>query len=308
MDVQEIREARNKGVVAFTRFCQDKKNHSDCVFCFFEGEDNKYYGPRIEQYAKYACDKIVSYNCGGRQEVLRVYNLIRNVVEYEDINKMFFIDRDYLPLTEKIQHVYQTPCYSVENFYTSKDSFSRMLSREFCINSIEADFTKCVEDYSMRQQEFHNETLYLNAWLSAQRKAEEQYHEKKISLVDYKVGRLFSEISVEKVCVKTPVVKEELLQHFPNAYDISDEEISYEIEYFNSGCPQQLFRGKFEIEFLKKIINNLKEKNKNNSYFEIKRECVYIDSNVNTLSSLSNYADTPECLVNFLQEHQCISA
>lgn len=308
MDVQEIREARNKGVVAFTRFCQDKKNHSDCIFCFFEGEDNKYYGPRIEQYTKYACDKIISYNCGGRQEVIKVYNLIRNVAEYECINKIFFVDRDYAPLTEELQHIYQTPCYSVENFYTSKGSFSRMLTREFGINSIEDDFTKCIEDYGQRQQEFHDETLYLNAWLASQRKAEDQYHLKKISLVDYKVGRLFSEISIEKVSVKTPIVKAELLQQFPTAYEISDEEVSNEVALFKNGNPQQLFRGKFEIDFLKRIINTLKEKNKDNSYFKIKRECVYIDANVNTLSTLSSYADTPQCLVRFLEEHQCISA
>lgn len=308
MDVQEIREARNKGVVAFTKFCQDKRRYDDCVFCFFEGEDNKYYGPRIERYAKYAYDKIVSYNCGGRKEVIKVYDLIKDKIEYENVNKMFFVDRDYMPIDQELKDLYQTPCYSVENFYTTVESFSRIINREFGINSMEPDFLKCVTDYCQRQKEFHRETLYLNAWLSEQRKAEERFCLKKITLADYKVGKLFSEISIEKVMPKEPIAKELLLKHFPTAYNVADEDIAKEVTLFRGGDQQKLFRGKFEMDFLRKIINSIKEKNRSSSYLEIKRECVYIDSNVNSLSTLSNYADTPECLVNFLEEHQRISA
>lgn len=308
MDVQEIRNARNKGVVAFTKFCHDKQQHDDCIFCFFEGEDNKYYGPRIERYAKYAYNKIVSYNCGGRKEVIKAYNLIKDKAEYEEVNKMFFVDRDYAPLDQELTNVYQTPCYSVENFYTTIDSFSRIINREFGINSIEDDFARCVADYCQRQKEFHSETLYLNAWLSGQRKAEDQFHLKKITLTDYKVSKLFSEISIEKVVTKEPIIKTLLQQHFPSAYNVSDEDIAKEVVFFQSKNQQMLFRGKFEIDFLRKIINSIKEKNKNSTYLQVKRECVYVDSNVNTLSTLSSYADTPECLVRFLEEHQRKSA
>lgn len=308
MDVQEIRDARSKGVVAFTKFCQDKQQHDDCIFCFFEGEDNKYYGPRIEKYSQYTYDKIVSYNCGGRNEVIKAYNLIYGKTEYESVNKMFFIDRDYVPLDQELTDVYQTPCYSVENFYTSIDCFSRILNREFGINTIEYDFQKCVTDYCQRQIEFHGETLYLNSWLAGQRKAEDQFHLKKITLADYKVGNLFSEISIERVASKEPIVKTLLLQQFPSAYSMSDEEVAEEVAFFRNEDPQKMFRGKFELDFFKRIINSIKERNKRGAYFQIKRKCVYIDSNVNTLSSLSSYADTPECLIRFLTEHQRLAA
>lgn len=308
MNVQEIRDARNKGVVAFTKFCHDKQQHDDCIFCFFEGEDSKYYCPRIEHYTKYAYEKIVSYNCGGRKEVIRAYNLIKDKIEYADVNKMFFVDRDYVPLSQELKNVYQTPCYSVENFYTSLDSFSRIINREFGINTIEDDFAKCVADYCQRQTEFHSETLYLNAWLSGQRKAEDQFHLKKITLADYKIGKLFSEISIEKVTTKDPITKTLLLQQFSSAYNVSDEDIAKEVTFFQSGNQQKLFRGKFEIDFLRKIITSIKEKNRDSTYFQTKRECVYVDPNVNTLSTLSSYADTPECLVRFLEEHQQKSA
>lgn len=308
MDVQEIRDARNKGVVAFTKFCQDKQQHDDCIFCFFEGEDSKYYGPRIEYYSQYTYDKIISYNCGGRREVIKAYNLIHGKTEYECVNKIFFVDRDYAPLEQELAGVYQTPCYSVENFYTSIDCFSRILNREFGINTIEDDFKKCVADYCQRQNEFHDETLYLNSWLSGQRKAEDQFCMKKITLADYKIGKLFSEISIEKVTSKKPIDKSLLLQQFPSAYNMTDEELAKEVAFFQSEDPQKLFRGKFELDFLKKIINSIKEKNKDGAYFQIKRECVYVDSSVNTLSTLSSYADTPECLIRFLSEHQRLSA
>ena len=89
MDVNFLRESRQKGVVAFTRFCQDLKGHENCVFCFFEGEDIKYYGPRIEQFTNYSSSEIVNYNCNGRDEVEKAFTMITKKAEYNNINMMF---------------------------------------------------------------------------------------------------------------------------------------------------------------------------------------------------------------------------
>lgn len=34
MDIQKVKDARNKGVVAFSRYCQEKKKYRDYLFCF----------------------------------------------------------------------------------------------------------------------------------------------------------------------------------------------------------------------------------------------------------------------------------
>lgn len=307
MDVKEVRSSRTKGIVVFAKFCQDKKNHEDCIFCFFEGEDYKYYDSRIEKYTKYNFEKTINYDCGGRKEVMKAYELISGKEEYANINKMFFIDRDFIPIEEKNKDLYQTPCYSVENFYTSSSSFSRILNREFGVNTIDSDFNKCINDYIERQKEFHSCTRFLNAWLSCQRKKEIIEHQEKISLSNFKISKLFSEISIEKIQEKQPIDLELLNRFFLDSYDIEDEILKKENEFFGEEN-QHLFRGKFEMEFLRKIIDSLKEKNKKETYFTSKRTCVNIDPNVNTLSTLSDYADTPDCLISFLENHKAESA
>ena len=308
MDVESTRNARQKGVVAFTRFCQDKKGHEECLFCFFEGEDSKYYGSRIEQYTEYPSEKVINYNCGGRKEVERVYLLISKRPEYDDVNKMFFIDSDYIPNEQVPSDMYQTPCYSIENFYSSADCFGKILNREFGINSIDSDYSKCVTDYCNRQREFHSHTGFLNVWLSCQREEEEIKQQKAVVLRDFKVAQLFSEISIAKVECKQVIDKNLLMSIFPDAYDIEQTRIDATSEVLSARKVQQVYRGKFEFEFLRKILESIIIANKARTYFSEVYNCVHLTPGSNMLSSLSMYADTPTCLISFLKAHKCTSS
>jgi len=304
MDIQKVKDARNKGVVAFSRYCQEKKKYRDYLFCFFEGEDVKYYLPRIEKYSGYEYNKIIHYNCGGKKEVLKALNLVEKNNDEVFTAKAFFIDSDYDTTIYNNSLLYQTPCYSIENFYTSKEAFSKMLNREFGINTTEKDFLKCCSDYSQRQQEFHDATIYINSWLVCQRMHEEVEEKHKIVLSDFKISKLFSKITIDSIVSKGKINYEKLEELFPNSKNIEEYEIERKIEYFKHGDMGKLFRGKFEIEFLKKIIDSLKEKNRTGGYFSKKYTSVHIDPNTNTLSSLEYYADTPQCLIDFLKQYQ----
>ncbi|EGO2522631.1 DUF4435 domain-containing protein, partial [Enterococcus faecalis] len=44
------------------------------VFCFFEGEDRKYYNDRVEEHLTDI--QILGYVCGNRDEVIKVYKKI----------------------------------------------------------------------------------------------------------------------------------------------------------------------------------------------------------------------------------------
>lgn len=81
----------------------------------------------------------------------------------------------------------------IESFHTSKEAFSKIISREFGINTAEKDYVKCCSGYSERQQEFHNETIYINSWLSCQRLEEE-----------------FSEITIDNVIPKEKINREKI--------------------------------------------------------------------------------------------------
>ncbi len=304
MDVTKVKESRKRGVVIFSKFCVQSKENSDCLFCFFEGEDNKYYAPRIEAETKYDSNQIINYNCGGRKEVERVFKLILNKPEYSFVNKMFFIDKDYAPSDVTHADLYQTPCYSIENFYTSKECFGRIIQREFGINTIENDYKKCLEDYKNLQTTFHDGITFLNAWLACQRKEEEIHKKKLINLSNFKVAQLFSIIDICKIDVKKEINEELLLNIFSKHYSINNEQIQMELDFFQKSNKQQTFRGKFELEFMKKVLESLVVHNKNHTYFSESYTSVQLAPHVNTLSALSDYADTPCCLVAFLQQHK----
>lgn len=304
MNIQKIKDARKKGVVAFTRYCEEKNKFPDNLFCFFEGEDIKYYSLRIEKYSGYSFDKIIKYTCGGKKGVLTARRLITNNCVEDTVKKAFFIDSDYDRIKYNDVDLYQTPCYSVENFYTSSVVFGKILCREFGMNTTESDYIKCINDYKKRQQEFHVETTFINAWLACQRFQEESDDEHRVVLSNFKISRLFEEISIEKVCISDHIDQNKMVEIFPNALVVETDELNKELEYFQKDNFGEKFRGKFELEFLKKIIVSLRQKNKDNCYFSQKYECVRIDPNVNPLSSLADYADTPDNLVSFLERYK----
>ena len=154
MDVQKTREARNKSVVVFAKFCQSKELHTRALFCFYEGEDAKYYGNRVEQITRRSCDNIVSYNCGGKAGVLKVRELIKKKKQYDHVKTAYFIDSDFFPQKNLEKNVYQTTGYSVENYYTSSTAFTRILNYAFGVNCNCSDYQRCMEDYkkSMEKQ------------------------------------------------------------------------------------------------------------------------------------------------------------
>lgn len=304
-NIHAAKEARSKGVVAFSRYCQEKNKHCDCLFCFFEGEDAKYYIPRIEKYSGYEYEKIISYNCGGKENVLIALKLIEKNRKESKVNCAFFVDNDYDVTRYDNSLLYQTSCYSIENFYTSREAFSKMLNREFGINTIENDFVMCCSDYSKRLQEFHNETIYINAWLACQRLHDGEENVK-IELSDFKISRFFSEISINRIIVREKINRKKLEELFPNNSNVEECEIEEKISYFENNDMGQMFRGKFEMEFLKKIIDSLKNKNKTRDYFSKKYTSVKIESSNNTLSILQDYADTPQSLTDFLKQYQTV--
>lgn len=302
MNVQKTREARNKSVVIYTKFCQCKELHKTALFCFYEGEDAKYYGSRVEQFTGRSNDKVVSFNCGGKAGVLKVKEMLNAKEQYQDVKKAFFIDGDFFPEKDYDSDVYQTDGYSVENYYTSSNAFTRILHYAFGINCSCSDYGKCLNDYEDRMKEFHSCVIVLNAWIKAQRKSEIIRGKRDLDLAEFKVAKYFDKMSIESIIVKNVIDKKFLEEHFAGVSLVEEAEVEKYVEEFKSINVQQFFRGKFELEFLKKIIEDLRTKNKNGEYFDEHYECVKIDPNVDPLLILSQFADTPDSLILFLKQ------
>lgn len=52
------------------------------------------------------------------------------------------------------------------------------------------------------------------------------------------------------------------------------------------------------------LINILKSENMNGTFFEAKKRCVSINLTGNRLSELSQYAISPKCLCEFIENHK----
>ncbi|WP_431810232.1 DUF4435 domain-containing protein [Lysinibacillus capsici] len=290
----------------------------DSFHCFFEGEDRKYYIDRIEQFTSFKSEEIIGYDCKGKKAVIDVYKKIISTQKYSSSALGFFVDRDY-ELDEKIEDsiLYQTAYHSLENCYVVLSAFKDIVNKEFGINTIDEDFEKVINDYKDRIDEFRNIVAYINTFIICFQKLGGQLVLEKFNLSD------FLDIGIESIQVKMDISLEEIKKYYLSKltkdlemnkkysqenYDNFCSIISKVEEIFNDEllvvqtCLNTKIHGKMELYFFKKIIEDLKRLNKINKYFTHKRDCIYIEEqSKNILSNLSKYAETPNCLIAFLE-------
>lgn len=297
MTLDQMREKRGVSEVLFKKFTEAREYFETHAFCFYEGEDGKYYDSRVAQYWGSDFIPIVA---GKKKEVLRVMQKIQSDPLYADVCTMFFIDRDFdESLANTNDDLFETPCYSIENFYAQEPVFCRILQSEFGLNLIDPDYHKCLADYRLRLNEFNNIIAKFNAVVKYQHQyAPEiicQFSKVKTSHLahieiaqvtksfrhDEQIGKLISKLNADMALLET-----------------------LENELHLESSPHHVLRGKNQLDFLVAIIMKLKELNISGGYFSRKLNNVYITLTDNRLSELSQYAITPPELDAFLEKHR----
>lgn len=301
MNVETLRENRYGATVIFTKFILLKSKHNTSLFCCFEGDDSKYYGWRIENILNFETDNLHFFNCGGKMEVLRFYQIVNKNEYYKEVKLAYFVDKDFdESIIEKYkQKIYETPCYSIENFYTTIMAFKRILKSEFNIDECDDDFQKCLDIFINRQKEFHEKMTLFNAWLFCHRDLSKSDKTPRLNLSDFNLKRLIPKINLMEVVGDYD--KKTIAHLFPEASIISDEVLESKIDELKKLDPQVYFRGKFEIDFLYNFIEAIKSELKKPDGVIKKRNGVHINiSKKNMISELSQYADTPDGLKKYL--------
>lgn len=307
MDLAEkLRKESYSEHVAFTEFILKLKNNKSGLFCFFEGKDDyKYYGLRISNITQRDFEDIC---CGNKEEVIKLEKLISSKSEYTEIDTLYFVDNDYSEDCE-FDNIYCLPSYSIENQYTSINVLERILKQEFGLDKNHDDFKKVIKFYKQTRQEFHSKTLIINSWLSCQQEIREQKETNTYLRIDSTIGQYF------KQPVKTNLNsivdfddlenKEKIENLFKESPKISTERIDKEIEKLKKLDGQKSFRGKFELRFFVSFLNRLQGEicKKNPELFEEKHKCSLKFEYPNALTSLSIYADTPNCLFQYLKKY-----
>lgn len=297
LSLEQMRAKRNVAEAVFKKFTEAKDKFDTYAFCFFEGEDGKYYNSRIE---KYWGSNFIPLVAGKKKEVLKVMRMIKASTLYNNVCTMFFVDRDYDQSLKGIdKDLFETPCYSIENLYAQEATFCRILQAEFGLSVIDSDFCKCLDTYRSRLAEFNQIIFHFNAIVKYQHQCEPD----SICQFSSISTSHLAHVSVDKVVKSTHhdrVIAKllEQLHVIPEKLSQIEENLAQEPQ------PDLVLRGKNQLDFMVSLIKILKDLNAQGGYFSSKLTRVYITISENRLSELSQYAVTPPELAEFLDAHR----
>lgn len=301
MSVNNLRDSRGKAVAVFVEFTRLYKQDESALYCFFEGEDSKYYGIRIKNIVR--PEKDIYLRCNGKEGVLGIYRMLSSRKHYANARTAYFVDRDFdKSIYEKgMSAIYETPCYSVENFYTSVQCFSEILRNEFKLTESDENFERCISLYTKIQEEFHNAVELLNAWIAC--------HRDKSSKLNISDIRLLHLINIDLNQALAIYTIDDLCNMFPDIPTLSEQELDAKKSELLANIRQKSFRGKFEVDFLFTFLQKLiSEANQGTyPYFTRKVKVVLSLTKKTIISDLSQYADTPDCLYSYLESLRLVS-
>ncbi len=301
--VEKLIKSRGNLSVKFMEFTKITSKGRYAVF--FEGEDEKYFSVRINNIRPDI--KWSGINGGGKSNVIELRRKIRTHEAYAHALCMFFVDADFDDNSELtyLSDTYVTPCYSVENFYVSVDAFIRVLSAEFGINdSIDNEqcYENCIKSFQHTKSKYIDSIKHFNFLIRHLRLME-------------KNGELKGRLNINNVNFESLVrvdlgIAEKIYDEkkpktiFSDLPDDITVDLSCSEKHFKDLPGDLWFRGKQNLEFFRVFIEKLKAdrcKREDRRIFKDKGAVKLQMSKGNCISELSQYADTPSCLKNFLE-------
>ncbi|MEA5617177.1 DUF4435 domain-containing protein [Cronbergia sp. UHCC 0137] len=301
MNADDLRRARESTNVPYQEFNNLVSKDKNGLFCFFEGKDNPYYYSRIKKLTTLNIQPII---CNRRKSVLKVYELINYHREYDKYKKAFFIDRDFNePLPPHNPPIFETPCYSIENFYVSLDVFKEIIKNEFNLSEASETYESCIILFTERQKEFHEATILFNAWYACLIKIRNiTGKETGVDLND-KFPNKFIDLTLQSISAKYDF--EKIKQTFPKALEVSEDILNTKLAEFTNCDQCKVFRGKYEMQFILKMIELILQDSSNDQkYIQQKIKFIFGKNLTNNqaISIFSAYAETPESLNHYITQ------
>lgn len=295
--VELMKKSKQKSASVYLKCLLDYSNNSKSIFCFFEGEDYKYYRSRILHYLDFEENSIFLYNCNGKSQVVKVYEDLKSK---RKMKKIFFIDKDFDRRISN-QVVFQTDGYSIENYYFTESAFKSFLRGVFLINQDDRNFKKSVENYKMIFEKYYEAMVAFNAYVCYVRKRDK--NDSRIVLPDEKSVNRFviARMSLNGITINN---NSQLFNEI-KVFLKDDRDVDYDalkkiyLKFKKESNKEQIFRGKNTFWFYKKYLSILIEKVNNNGFYEDYENRIKYDVNNDSLLTLSGFADTSEKLISF---------
>ena len=291
-------EKENSFSVPFT-FYNTNKLSSECLFCFVEGKsDTDFYFPKIKSIYG---ENHLFINCYNKKFVLKMYDLIH---ENDKGSKKlaFFIDHDYDD-TINLEHVYETECYSIENYYCYKSAFSDFLQYGLHIDKMKAEYQDAMNFYVQEFDKFHEVIIDFNAWIAVCKRKNDIHEMIHLDSLGSSIPESFL-IEEFGGDYQQNYDLDRLNSHFNAVPKITRDEHDKMIAELKGNDYYKVFRGKFELHFLYELIRFLKYKashKKKKDRTLLEKSIVSWDINLsNLMIYYSNYAFYPQNLKDFL--------
>jgi len=312
--VDLLRFERTSYAVAWRDFIKLSRGNPGAFCCFFEGEDLKYYGIRIDLLVQ--VESYRSFSVGGRTGVLQILDLVLTADggRYARHPVAFFVDRDFVPPSSNCSRLYVTPGYSMENFFVKQESFERILAAEFRLDTTEQNYLIALDLYCKSLDSFNSATRLLNGWLRGQRMLEAQVAAtpggeiRALNLRDVKVWE-FVDFGIPTCNPKYTIAS--LDMRFGRVTSPADEATIWAwVNDFDAVEAVSCHRGKFLMQFFVKFLARLAE-DLNRAAPALMADHKSVNLSVhpsNAISQFSQYAETPSCLRSFLEGLGCFLA
>lgn len=297
--VEDFKAIRDSSVsAAFMDFNDAVKYHPDALFVFYEGQDNDYYFPRIQQYSSLEVEPI---NCKGKSKVISIYKMIVTKPEYDKYKKGFFVDKDFDLNTDSIlSNFFITSGYSVENYYLSETCMEQFLKQKFNFHSGDRLLDNILIDYRKIRQQFFYAIILFNTWYCAIRRKygdtiKDICLETKMPVgfiaCDYEAGVISQTYTLSTIEGKYPSYA---------SFPVSSSELKDAESYIKQDLLKHL-RGKFCLRFLLNYICYLQKQFKDNAIYVNHRRSLTVSFD-NIMSILSPYADTEQDLIDYIKK------
>ncbi|MGR3976416.1 DUF4435 domain-containing protein [Acinetobacter sp. 1207_04] len=316
----------NDESVIFQDFMNFYRDHENKVIFFLEGDDDiDYYLNKIQNKFGEYDNKWVEMSCAGRSNVVQIIKDLHEHTkqEYRNCKHFGIIDKDYNEVSDNEfpEKIYITPCYSIENFYVSKDFFKKVVNFKFHLNGKEErnnDFQRCLENFEYVRNDFIDKILELDKYLRCNRiMFDLKAIDSKINARQLKLGQLL-DITLTGVELKSDVLgfMKKKIEDFN--LEALKESNDFYLEKPHDDLAM-LIRGKFMFYFITQYLYKLRNDNlnKNPQIFvdssendkkkgddKVKMQKTKLSFNIENpdlFSALSDYADSPKCLVDFLE-------
>jgi hypothetical protein len=293
---ETLRKKRESYSVSYYEFVKAYATLKDFIYLFFEGEDLKYYGIRIEKYTR----NYIPLCCGGKDGVLKIRELIKK--NYPGARVAFFVDKDFDNNDGNHENLFTTRSYSIENYYILQPCLESILKQEIMISDMHEEYKIAISGYMELKIEYIRAVYELNLILMYLRR--NGYDYVKLNLQSFNIMKY---ISVNLTKISGKLTREKIIELFKLEESIIDDKKLKALEgELGEQNHEMWIRGKFMFEFFLKYLHLLAEdaNTAGGIIFRTKRACKMKIDRATALSDLAKYAITPPELDAFL-ENRC---